>query len=40
MTGFDSSGYETKQVFFTSKDGTKVPMFVVHKKVRAPTARL
>ncbi len=29
---FDPSGYETKQVFYTSKDGTKVPMFVVHKK--------
>ncbi len=24
--------YETKQVWYTSKDGTKVPMFVVHKK--------
>ncbi len=29
---FDPSGYETKQVFVTSKDGTKVPMFIVHKK--------
>ncbi len=29
---FDFSNYETKQVFFTSKDGTKVPMFIVHKK--------
>ncbi len=29
---FDPSAYETKQVFFTSKDGTKVPMFIVHKK--------
>ena len=29
---FDPADYETKQVFFTSKDGTKVPMFVVHKK--------
>ena len=29
---FDPAGYETKQVFFASKDGTKVPMFIVHKK--------
>ena len=29
---FDPSGYETKQVFYTSKDGTRVPMFVTHKK--------
>ncbi len=29
---FDPNAYETKQVFFTSKDGTKVPMFVTHKK--------
>lgn len=29
---FDSDAYETKQVFFASKDGTKVPMFIVHKK--------
>ncbi len=28
----DSSPYEVKQVWFKSKDGTKVPMFVVHKK--------
>jgi prolyl oligopeptidase len=29
---FDPAAYETKQVFYTSKDGTRVPMFVVHKK--------
>ncbi len=29
---FDSDAYETKQVFFTSKDGTKVPIFITHKK--------
>ncbi len=31
-TAFDPNAYETKQVFYTSKDGTKVPMFIVHKK--------
>ncbi|HEY1024166.1 MAG TPA: prolyl oligopeptidase family serine peptidase [Sphingobacteriaceae bacterium] len=29
---FDPSQYESKQVFFTSKDGTKVPMIITHKK--------
>lgn len=29
---FDFDNYETKQVFYPSKDGTKVPMFIVHKK--------
>ncbi len=29
---FNSEEYETKQVFYTSKDGTKIPMFIVHKK--------
>ena len=29
---FDPSQYEVKQVFYASKDGTKVPMFVAHKK--------
>lgn len=28
----DLESLETEQVFFTSKDGTKVPMFLVHKK--------
>ena len=29
---FDPSAYQTKQVFYTSKDGTRVPMFIVAKK--------
>jgi prolyl oligopeptidase len=29
---FDSAAYETRQVFYPSKDGTKVPMFITHKK--------
>ena len=29
---FNPAVYETKQVFYTSKDGTKVPMFITHKK--------
>src|SRR5207253_7201817 len=26
------ANYEVKQVFYNSKDGTRVPMFIVHKK--------
>ncbi|MCA1762352.1 MAG: prolyl oligopeptidase family serine peptidase, partial [Flavobacteriales bacterium] len=29
---FNPEDFETKQVFYTSEDGTKVPMFIVHKK--------
>lgn len=29
---FNGDDYETHQVFFESKDGTQVPMFLVHKK--------
>ena len=29
---FDPDAYETRQVFYRSKDGTRVPMFIVHKK--------
>ncbi len=29
---FDASQYETEQVFYASKDGTRIPMFIVHKK--------
>ena len=29
---YNPSDYETKQVFYPGKDGTKIPMFIVHKK--------
>lgn len=29
---FDSENYESTQVFYSSKDGTKVPMIITHKK--------
>ena len=29
---FDSANYESKQVFYTSKDGTEVPMIITYKK--------
>jgi prolyl oligopeptidase len=29
---FEASAYETRQVFYESKDKTKIPMFIVHKK--------
>lgn len=32
IAGFDPSRFETRQVFVTSRDGTKVPMFLVHRR--------
>ncbi len=29
---FNADNYETKQIFYKSKDGTQVPMFIIHKK--------
>ncbi|HEY9808741.1 MAG TPA: prolyl oligopeptidase family serine peptidase [Halomicronema sp.] len=29
---FNPEEYETKQIFYPSKDGTKIPMFITHKK--------
>lgn len=36
---FDSGLYTSEQVFFTSKDGTEVPMFIVHRKDMKPDGR-
>ena len=32
IPGFAASDYEVTEVFVTSKDGTRVPMFLTHKK--------
>ena len=32
IPGFNAPDYEVKQVFYNSKDGTRVPMFITHKK--------
>ncbi|KAK3141805.1 hypothetical protein QOZ80_4BG0338530 [Eleusine coracana subsp. coracana] len=32
VPGFDRKEFEAKQVFYPSKDGTKIPMFIVSKK--------
>jgi prolyl oligopeptidase len=37
--GIDSSAYEVKQLWYASKDGTKVPMFMFHKKGLALDAK-
>ena len=32
VPGYDPEAFETKQVFYPSKDGTRIPMFLVYKK--------
>ena len=37
---FKSDEFEVRQVWYTSKDGTKVPMFLVHRKGMQPDGKL
>ena len=39
LAAFKPGDYETKQVFFTSKDGTRVPMFITSRKGTALDGR-
>jgi prolyl oligopeptidase len=32
IKGINPDDYETKQIFYESRDGTKIPMFITHKK--------
>jgi len=32
IAGFDPAKYETKQVFYPSRDGTRIPMFLLYRK--------
>src|SRR3569833_259752 len=32
LEGFDPNSYETQQVFYSSKDGTRVPLYIVSRK--------
>nr|MCU0399236.1 prolyl oligopeptidase family serine peptidase [Cyclobacteriaceae bacterium] len=32
QVAFNPDDFETKQIFYTSKDGTRIPMFIVYKK--------
>lgn len=32
IQGLDSDMFEVKQIFYSSKDGTQIPMYIMHKK--------
>jgi len=36
--GFDPGDYVTEQIFYTSRDGTRVPMYIIHKRGLEPRA--
>ncbi|HEX4873163.1 MAG TPA: prolyl oligopeptidase family serine peptidase [Nevskiaceae bacterium] len=39
-TVFDPADFVTEQVFYTSKDGTRIPMFLSHRKGLKPNGRI
>ena len=39
LEGFNSESFAVNQVFYSSKDGTKIPMFIVQKKANIGTPR-
>ena len=40
VKGFDETLFEAEQVFYSSKDGTKIPMFILHRKASSTCMRL
>ncbi len=39
QVAFNPDDYETEQIFYSSKDGTRIPMFLVHKKGLVKTGK-
>ena len=39
QVAFDPNQYKTQQVFYTSKDGTRVPMFITYKQGLSPNGK-
>lgn len=39
LEGFNSESFAVNQVFYSSKDGTQIPMFIVQKKANVGTPR-
>ena len=40
VKGFDETLFEVEQVFYSSKDGTKISMFILHRKASSTCMHL